>query len=77
MGKIAVGGNRTSGANPGIAAVLSVVVPGIGQFYTGHFVWGIIWLLFTPGFWLGTGGLLGWVCHILSAWQAYNQAERQ
>ena len=64
---------RTS-AHPGTAAVLSLIVPGIGQVYTGHWVWAIVWLLLTPGFWIGTGGLLGWVCHLLAAFQAYNQA---
>lgn len=59
--------------NPGTAAVLSLIVPGIGQFYAGHWVWGIVWLIVTPGFWLGTGGLLGGICHVLAAIQAYRQ----
>lgn len=63
--------------SPGTACVLSLIVPGIGQFYTGHFIWGIVWLILTPGFWIGTGGLLGWVCHVLAAVQAYRQAERR
>jgi TM2 domain-containing membrane protein YozV len=62
--------------NPGTAAVLSLIVPGIGQFYNGQFVWGLIWLVITPGFWLGTGGLLGWVCHLISAWFAYDYAKK-
>jgi TM2 domain-containing membrane protein YozV len=62
--------------NPGTASVLSLIVPGIGQFYNGQVLWGIFWLLITPGFWIGTGGLLGWVCHIISAWLAYNYAKR-
>jgi len=63
--------------SPGTAAVLSLIVPGIGQFYTGHFVWGFVWLILTPGFWIGTGGLLGWLCHVIAAIQAYRQAERR
>lgn len=63
--------------NPGTAAVLSAILPGIGQFYTGHFIWGIFWLIVTPGFWIGTGGFFGWPFHIVSAWQAYRQAERR
>ena len=43
--------------NPGLAAVLSAVIPGIGQFYNGDFLRGIFWLIVTPGLWLGTGGL--------------------
>ncbi|MFN8421873.1 MAG: hypothetical protein U0470_00255 [Anaerolineae bacterium] len=61
--------------NPGTAAVLSLILPGIGQFYTGHFLWGIFWLIVTPGMWIGTGGLLGWVCHIFAAVQAHRQAK--
>jgi hypothetical protein len=37
--------------------------------------WGIFWLIVTPGFWLGTGGLLGWVCHVISAYVAYSYAK--
>ncbi|QQS45323.1 MAG: hypothetical protein IPM66_15410 [Acidobacteriota bacterium] len=60
--------------NPGIAALLSFIVPGVGQIYNGTILRGIFWLIITPGFWLGTGGLLGWVCHIIAAWTAYNYA---
>jgi len=61
----------------GTAAVLSLLIPGVGQFYTGHFIWGIFWLIVTPGMWIGTGGCLGWICHVLAALQAYAQAERR
>jgi TM2 domain-containing membrane protein YozV len=60
--------------SPGTAAVLSLIVPGVGQFYTGHWGWGLFWLIITPGFWIGTGGLLGWVCHVIAAIQAWSQA---
>ena len=66
-----------SSADPGMAAVFSLLIPGVGQIYAGHFVWGVFWLIFTPGFWIGTGGCLGWVCHILAAYQAYQQALRR
>jgi TM2 domain-containing membrane protein YozV len=58
-------------ASPQIAAALSFVVPGLGQIYAGRVLWGIVWLIVTPGFWIGSGGTLGWVCHIASAWQAW------
>ena len=61
--------------NPGTAALLSFIVPGIGQIYNGQWLAAIIWLIITPGFWLGTGGLLGWVCHIIAAYMAYNYAK--
>lgn len=63
--------------DPGLAAVLSLLVPGIGQFYNGEFLRGLFWLIVTPGFWIGTGGLLGWVCHVLSAITAYRRAVRR
>jgi TM2 domain-containing membrane protein YozV len=60
--------------NPGTAAVLSFIVPGVGQFYNGDFLRGIFWLIVTPGFWITTGGLLGWVCHVLAAVTAHRRA---
>jgi TM2 domain-containing membrane protein YozV len=60
--------------DPGLAAVLSLVVPGIGQFYNGEFLRGLFWLIITPGFWIGTGGLLGWVCHVIAAVTAHRRA---
>ena len=54
-----------------------VVLPGVGQFYAGHFVWGIVWLIITPGLWIGSGGFLGWICHIVSAYTAYQYALRE
>ena len=63
--------------HPGTAAVLSALVPGLGQVYNGRFIWAIIWFIITPGLWLGSGGFLGWICHILSAVQAHGYAKRQ
>ena len=60
--------------NPGIAAVLSVVIPGVGQIYNGDFLRGIFWLIVTPGMWIGTGGLFGWVCHVIAAYTAHRRA---
>jgi TM2 domain-containing membrane protein YozV len=58
----------------GIAAVLSFIVPGVGQIYNGDFLRGIFWLIITPGFWIGSGGMLGWVCHLIAAYTAYHRA---
>ena len=63
--------------NPGTAAVLSLLIPGVGQIYNGKFLRGIFWLIITPGFWIGTGGTLGWICHLISAYTAYNYAKRK
>jgi len=58
----------------GTAAVLSLVIPGVGQFYNGDFLRGLFWLIVTPGLWIGTGGLLGWVCHVIASMTAYRRA---
>ncbi|MBK6690378.1 MAG: hypothetical protein IPG45_38280 [Deltaproteobacteria bacterium] len=61
--------------NSGLAAVLSLIVPGVGQIYNGNFLRGLFWLIITPGFWIGTGGFFGWVCHLIAAYTAYQRAE--
>lgn len=58
--------------DPGLAAVLSFVIPGLGQFYNGKFWRGIFWLVVTPGLWIGSGGTLGWICHVVAAYTAYS-----
>jgi len=62
--------------DPGIAAVLSFFIPGVGQIYNGCILRGIFWLIVTPGLWLGTGGTLGWICHIVAAATAYGYARQ-
>ena len=63
--------------NPGLAAVLSAVLPGLGQFYNGDFLRGLFWLIVTPGLWIGSGGLLGWIFHVISAITAYSRANKK
>jgi len=60
--------------NAGTAAVLSLIIPGVGQFYNGDFLRGLFWLIVTPGLWIGTGGMLGWVCHVIASITAYRRA---
>ena len=60
--------------NPGTAAVLSLLIPGVGQIYNGDFLRALFWLIITPGLWIGSGGLLGWICHLIAAYTAYNRA---
>jgi len=67
----------TTSANvhhPGLAAVLSLILPGVGQIYNGDFLRGIFWLVVTPGLWIGSGGLLGWICHVIAAYTAHRRA---
>lgn len=61
---------------PGIAAVLSFFIPGIGQIYNGDFLRAIFWLIVTPGLWIFTAGMLGWVCHIIAAYTAYSRGQK-
>ncbi len=62
--------------SPGVAATLSFFVPGVGQFYNGKFLRGLFWLVVTPGLWIGSGGMLGWICHVLAAYTAYSYAAK-
>jgi TM2 domain-containing membrane protein YozV len=68
-------GDITHPRNPGTAAVLSLIIPGVGQIYNGDFLRGIFWLIITPGFWIGSGGLLGWICHVIAAYTAHSRAK--
>lgn len=61
---------------PWIAAALSFLVPGFGQIYNRDFLRGIFWLIITPGFWVGSAGLLGWPFHLVAAYTAYQRAQR-
>jgi TM2 domain-containing membrane protein YozV len=63
--------------NPGLAAVISALIPGLGQFYNGDFLRGIFWLIVTPGLWIGSGGTLGWICHVVAAITAYSRARKK
>lgn len=55
--------------------MLSLLIPGVGQIYNGDILRGLFWLIVTPGLWIGTGGLLGWVCHVVAAATAFNRGE--
>ena len=50
-------------------------IPGVGQIYNGDFIRGIFWLVVTPGLWIGSGGLLGWICHVVAAYTAHRRAK--
>ena len=58
---------------PGTAAVLSLLIPGVGQIYNGDFLRGIFWLIITPGFWVGSAGAFGWPFHLIAAYTAYRR----
>lgn len=44
---VPVGATVVRAWSPGIAAVLSLVIPGAGQMYKGHVGRGLLWLMFT------------------------------
>ncbi len=62
-------------SKPGMAALLSFLIPGVGQIYNGCVLRGVFWLIVTPGLWIGSGGLLGWICHLIAAATAFGYAE--
>ncbi len=62
-------------SRPGTAALLSFIIPGVGQIYNGDFLRAVFWLIVTPGLWIGSGGTLGWICHLIAAYTAGSRAE--
>jgi TM2 domain-containing membrane protein YozV len=61
--------------NPLIAGLLSLFLPGLGQLYNGRVLAGILWFIFAVILWPASGGLLGWIPHIISAVCAYSYAK--
>lgn len=60
--------------SPGIAAVLAVLLPGLGHVYAGRLVAAAVWLgVVSFGYWaILVPGLL---LHAISVWSAYRAAE--
>jgi TM2 domain-containing membrane protein YozV len=59
--------------SPGIAAVLSVLVPGLGQLYAGRLFAGALWFLGTAfAYWAIL--VPGFIVHALCVWSAYQSA---
>lgn len=54
--ELRVGQPPSESWSPGVAAVLSLVIPGAGQMYKGSIAAGLLWLLFV---------VLGYVCLIV------------
>jgi len=60
--------------SPGIAAVLAVLLPGLGHVYAGRLVAGAVWFLATSlAYWAIL--LPGFLLHALNIWSAYRVAE--
>jgi len=63
------------GPSPGLAAVLSVCVPGLGHVYSGRLGAGLAWFLATSfGYWAIL--VPGFLIHAASVWFAYQTAKR-
>lgn len=60
---------RGSGGNV-IAALASLVVPGLGQLAQGRIFSALVVLVFAVALWIVTFGLLGWLGHIFAALDA-------
>ena len=60
--------------HPGIAAVLSALVPGLGQVYCGRLLAGGAWFVLTS---LAYWAILvpGFLAHALCVWSAYQNAK--
>jgi TM2 domain-containing membrane protein YozV len=68
--------------HPGVAAVLSFVIPGLGQVYNGHFIRAAFWLLIAfwwmdnPAAWPFEAGFWHWVVHFVPAFTAWQKAQQ-
>lgn len=62
------------GPSPGIAAVLSVVIPGLGQVYSGNLLTGAVWFVATALFYSAIL-LPGFLCHAFCVWSAFKAAK--
>lgn len=61
--------------SPGISAVLSVLLPGLGQVYSGRLLAGALWFLATGfGYWAIL--VPGFLIHALCVWSAYQSAKQ-
>ena len=59
--------------SPGVAAVLSVLIPGLGQLYAGRLFAGVMWFLGTAfAYWAIL--VPGFIAHALCIWSAYQSA---
>jgi len=61
--------------SPGVAAVLSVLIPGLGQVYGGRLLSGALWFLATSfAYWAIL--LPGFLVHALCIWSAWRGCPR-
>ena len=62
--------------SPGIAAVLAVLIPGLGHVYAGRLLAGAVWFLATSfAYWAIL--IPGFLLHAINIWSAYRVAEEE
>ena len=62
--------------SPGVAAVLSVLLPGLGHVYAGRLLAGLVWFLGTGlGYALPLLHFVGFFVHVASVYYAYQAAK--
>jgi len=60
--------------SPGVAAVLSVLIPGLGHVYAGRVLAGLLWFAAASfGYWAIL--VPGFLIHVASVWFAYRSAK--
>ncbi len=64
---------RAEPRNPAVAAVLSLVVPGLGQLYNGQLAKGIVFFVVACPLWFLC---IGFLVHVVAAVEAYNTARK-
>lgn len=60
--------------SPGVAAVLSALIPGLGQLYSGRLLAGAVWFC-TTAFFYWAVLLPGFLAHAFCIWSAYHSAK--
>lgn len=70
-------------ARAGLAAVLSFVIPGLGQIYNGTFIRAAFWIFFVAIGWIEMfwawphdAGFWAWAWHFIPALTAYSKARQ-
>jgi TM2 domain-containing membrane protein YozV len=62
--------------NPGIAAVLSFVFPGLGQVYNGNIIVGIVVGVLVIALYLSNTIFMGLVVHVYLIYESYSEAAK-
>lgn len=53
-----------------IAAICSLLIPGLGQLVQGRFLAAVFWFVLASIVWFVTFGFLGWIVHVIACVEA-------